>query len=213
MDREKLDWQKIISVARTQRTPFRPAPRKPVDFSRLFLVLGRNVLLIAAGLLLLAGYLGWRVKQELDSWVHTQATVVSSEVYSREARFYAGSKPSTQSTVYGFRCMTEFVIGGVPHFAQLDLGYQTGSEAGMRHWRNRYPAGSQIEIAYDPSNPERGRFAGEIGAAYATALLAARWGLWAVALSLGLLTISRKIKRPGPEDSAFNPDGPLPATR
>jgi hypothetical protein len=212
MNGEKPGWPKLISIERAQRTPVHPLPRTPVDFSRLFLVLGRYAIFFAAGLLLLAGYLGWGVKNKLDSWVHTKATVVSSEVYSRQARLYSGSRPSTQSTVYGFRCMAEFTIGPAPRYAQLDLGYQTGSQSGMQQWRNRYPSGSQIEIAYDPANPSRARFAGEIGAAYATPLLIARMGLWALALSVVLLMISRKIKRPGPEDSAFNPNKPLPIT-
>jgi hypothetical protein len=141
----------------------------------------------AVGLLLLSGYLARRIYEQLGSWPHAHAQVLSSEIYEKELKTSAANGIPTRSTVYGYRWIVSFVVGSHTYQAPVDIGYQKGDRADMREWLVRYPDGTQITIAYEPANPTHTRLAEDFRSSYAPVVATLRLCAWF--LGGGILTI------------------------
>ena len=184
-----------------------PSPLTPQQQSRA--AVSAFVKLIAFGcalftvvLLLLTAWFAYRLHDTLSSRPHTQAQVLSSEIYTQQATVGGRQGTTIRSIVYGFRCNVSYSVASVPYVSQADIGYQNGNRDDMARWSQRIHRGDRVEIAYAPSDPTHIRFAGDFTTAYAPALLLLHWIAWLVVIGALAAVISRKLRLPPPEDTS-----------
>lgn len=155
------------------------APGILKGFGWVFLVLAVAASL-GCGVRLLSRY------RTLQLWSRTQAQILSSEIYSRRywSNGHRGGTPGWY-TDYGFRCTVQYSASGQQYNSVADLGVKTGFRTSLDQWPSRFPPGTQVLVAYNPSDPTSVILAGDFRTAYAPAFLGFR--LVGIFLSAGVL--------------------------
>jgi len=159
---------------------------------------GFFVSVFAVGLLLVSAYVALRVSEQLRSWPRANAEVVGSGIYEKEVRHVGEHGGPTRSTDYGYQWMVSFAIGSRTYQTPIDIGYQKGDRADMLEWLGRYPDGTHITVAYDPTNPAHARLAEDFRSSYAPVLSTLGFCAWLLGGGIAMILISRRLQAPQP---------------
>lgn len=127
-----------------------------------------------------------RQRDVLKNWVVTDATVQDSEVVSI---------PGKRGTEYDAHIVVVYRIGDSIRTTMVTSGYRSSRRGHAQAWVERYPAGSRVRIAYNPTEQTQVRLdPGYNSYFFAVPLLVAEVGLGFAGVGLIFLVIARRGK-------------------
>jgi hypothetical protein len=175
--------------------------------------LGFGGMFVGTVLVALTLYSSYRTYAALHTWPRADAEIKACELYSKLVTTANGPEGSTTSSVvYGFRCTVGYSAApspagptSLPHLAETtsanmrnyqsvaDIGYQSSNRHDLARWSERFYEGSHTTIIYQPTDPTRIRFAGDLDAAYAAPVRAVVIAAGLLLVSLLIFTLGRKL--------------------
>jgi len=117
------------------------------DFLRL---LGVGLCLMGLFLLGAAGLLMYRQKAITKGWQSVTGEVVSGAVYSTES-----NRVGRRGTLYGARWLIRYRIGDALFDSTTNAGFETKDHDAMQKLVDEKPAGSKVELLYNPEDNGR----------------------------------------------------------
>ncbi len=125
-----------------------------------------------------------RQRDVIKNWVFTSAQVQSSEVVSI---------PEKRGTNYDAHIVVQYRIGESVITTMVNSGYRSSLRSHAQHWVERYPAGSQVTIAYNPVQATDIRLdPGYNSYFFAVPLIVSEVGLGFAILAVVLFVIARR---------------------
>jgi hypothetical protein len=119
-------------------------------------LLAFGFLWLAAGLLLLAGWLAISRMGRLVHWAKADAEIQKSEVY-----LSSPVNGPDRKKLWGAAVTIRYMANGQAVETSVDRGFQSGIRPWMEHWARHYPIGSHRNILFDPNSPFEADLDGE----------------------------------------------------
>ena len=117
------------------------------DFLRL---IGVGGVLMGMFLLGAAGLLIYRQKAITKGWPSTSGEVVSGFVYSTQS-----NKIGHRGTLYGARWLVRYRVGDSLYDSTTNAGFEMKDRDAMQKLVDEKPAGSKVQLLYDPTGNGR----------------------------------------------------------
>jgi Protein of unknown function (DUF3592) len=219
MSYEGQDDLITLSIERRHKfeapTPI-PSPRRTAKavVSATMIFLGFGGIFFGSLLTPLTLYSGYKTYDALHTWPRADAEIKACEVYSELVAATNGPESSTTSSrVYGFRCTVRYSADSIsarstslPDPAETtstgtrnyqsvaDIGYQSSNRGNLARWSERFYEGRHTTIIYQPSDPTRIRFAGDLDAAYTGPIRAVLIAAGLLFVSLLIFILGRKLR-------------------
>ncbi len=117
------------------------------DFLRL---IGVGAVLMGMFLLGAGGMLIYRQKAITKGWASTTGEVVSGFVYSTQS-----NKIGHRGTLYGARWLVRYRVGDSLYDSTTNAGFEMKDRDAMQKLVDEKPAGSKVQLLYDPTGNGR----------------------------------------------------------